>query len=292
MTATAPAATRFTDHFATLAPRYDLLLCDIWGVVHNGVTAFAPACEALVRFRDQGDRAVVLVTNAPRPHDSVKRQLDQLGVPEAAYDAIVTSGDITRDAIAARPGQAVFHLGPERDRPVFKGFDIRYAPAGQADYVVCTGLFDDTTETPDDYRETLETMRARGLTMVCANPDKVVARGDDLVYCAGALADLYREMGGEVRDAGKPHRPIYDAAFAKAAAQSGRQTPPERILAIGDSVRTDLSGAHALGLDCLFIASGIHAEEIAGNGDAGVALARTFAEAGMTPQATMHALAW
>jgi HAD superfamily hydrolase (TIGR01459 family) len=282
----------FIQHFSTLAPEYDVLLCDVWGVVHNGVAAFAQACDALVRFRAGGGTAV-LVTNAPRPGESVQRILDRLGVPREAYDGITSSGDVTRSIVASRRGKRVFHLGPQRDLPIFTGLDVTFAPLGEADYVVCSGLFDDTTETPESYRGMLATMRERALFMVCANPDIVVERGETLVYCAGALADLYGTLGGEVLYCGKPHAPIYQAALAKAAAVRGRAIPLGRVLAIGDSVRTDLTGAVAFGLDCLFVTAGIHAEEL-GHREAPdlKTLDNIFAAAGVAPKAVARRLMW
>src|SRR5215831_9211700 len=212
----------FTRHFATLAGDYDVVLCDVWGVVHNGVAAAAEAGDALTRFRERGG-TVVLITNAPRPGEKVARlTLDRLGVPRAAYDGIVSSGDVTRALIAARAGARVFHIGPERDLPLFEGLDAPLAALEHADYAVCTGLNDDTVETPHDYRDLIARMRARSLPMICANPDVVVERGDKLVYCAGAIADPYAAAGGEVIYAGKPYRPIYEQALALAdAALSG-----------------------------------------------------------------------
>jgi len=279
-------------HFSTLAPDYDVLLCDVWGVVHNGVAAFPHACDALMRARARG-AAVVFITNAPRPSNVVVRQLEKLHVPRETYDAVVSSGDVTRSVIEARRGQSLFHLGPTRDRAIFTGLDVRLAPLQGADYVVCSGLDDDDLTTPDDYRATLETMLARKLFMVCGNPDVVVERGDRLVYCAGALADLYATMGGEVLYAGKPYRPIYDMALAKAQAAAGRKVTPSRVLAVGDSVRTDLKGAHAMGVDFLFVTSGIHAEELGGRERPdSKALKATFTAAGEMPKAVMRELTW
>jgi HAD superfamily hydrolase (TIGR01459 family) len=279
------------DHFETLAPAYDVLLCDVWGVLHNGVAAFPEACDALARARAKGC-AVVLVTNAPRPSAVVMRQLEKLRVPSETYDAIVSSGDVTREVIAARHGQSLHHLGPERDRSIFSGLEVRFAPPESADYVVCTGLDHDETETPEDYRARLQAMRDRALFMVCGNPDVVVERGTELVYCAGALADLYAAMGGEVLYAGKPYRPIYDLALQKAAA-AGRPPAPGRVLAIGDSLRTDLKGAHAMGIDFLFVTSGIHAGELgARDRPDPAALSGALAAAGGTPQAVMPRLVW
>jgi HAD superfamily hydrolase (TIGR01459 family) len=282
----------FTTHFSTLAGAYDVVLCDVWGVVHNSVVAFTDACIALTRFRRQGG-TVVLITNAPRPAEVVRALLDGLDVPREAYDAIVTSGDVTRAIIAARAGQSAFHVGPERDVPIFEGLDAPLAPVESADYVVCSGLFDDTTESPQDYAALIATMRERGLPMVCANPDIVVERGHQLVYCAGAIADLYAAAGGSVLYAGKPYRPIYEQALAIARSARGRETAPERLLAIGDSVRTDLKGAAAFGIDCLFVAAGIHAEELGGRDQPNAAaLGDIFAAAGLAPKAVMQRLVW
>jgi HAD superfamily hydrolase (TIGR01459 family) len=283
----------FTRHFAPLAAGYDAVLSDVWGVVHNGVAAAPEACDALTRYRERGG-TVVLITNAPRPGDVVARStLDRLGVPRTAYDGIVSSGDVTHALIAARGSERVFHVGPPRDRPIFEGLDARLVPLESADYVVCSGLTDDTIETPQDYSELITRMRMRGLMMICANPDVVVERGDALVYCAGAIADLYAAAGGEVIYAGKPYLPIYQQALAIAETARGRTTERDRVLAIGDSVRTDLKGAAAFGVDCLFLTAGIHAEELGGRDtpDAGT-LADLFAAAGVVPKAVMHRLTW
>jgi HAD superfamily hydrolase (TIGR01459 family) len=280
-------------HFEPFAAGYDVVLSDVWGVVHNGVAATPEACDALARFRAMGG-TVVLITNAPRPGEVVARfTLDRLGVPRAAYDGIVSSGDVTHALIAARAGDRVLHIGPERDLPIFAGLDAPIAPLEDADYAVCSGLADDTVETPQDYHDLIERMRARALPMICANPDVVVERGDKLVYCAGAIADLYAAIGGEVIYAGKPYRPIYDQAMAIARAARGTPVEHQRVLAIGDSVRTDLKGAAAFDLDCLFLTAGIHAEELGGRDNPDTAaLAGMFAEADVVPKAVMRRLAW
>ena len=216
--------TPFIENFEPLAHDYDVLLCDVWGVIHNGVAAFPAACDALLRFRDRGGTAI-LITNAPRSGEAVARILDRLGVSRDAYAAITSSGDVTRGIVSSRLPQAVFHLGPERDLSIFAGLDVTFAKLETADYVVCSGLFDDTTETPESYRDMLTAMRERSLFMVCANPDVVVERGDTLVYCAGALADAYKALGGEVLYCGKPHAPIYEVALEKAAALRGGIAP-------------------------------------------------------------------
>ncbi len=280
------------ERFAPLARDYDVLLCDVWGVVHNGVAAFAQACDALERFRAKGG-TVILITNAPRPGAAVQRLLDRLGVPRDAYDAIMTSGDVTRGVVEARPSKRVFHLGPQRDLSIFAGLDIVFAPAETADYTVCSGLFDDTRETPEDYHELFAAMRARSLFMVCANPDIVVERGDELIYCAGALADGYAALGGEVLYCGKPHAPIYTAALGKAAVLRGVDPELRRVLAIGDSIRTDLKGAASFGLDCLFVISGIHAEDFGGRDALDLSgLDAMLVGAGVMPRAATRRLAW
>lgn len=276
----------FLDRCGPLLANYDLLLCDVWGVIHNGVESFPAACDALKRARDNG-ATVLLISNSPRPADAVFPQLDGLKVPRGSYDGMVTSGDVTRAVIAERPGQSVFHLGPPRDLPIFAGLDVKLVDVESADYVVCSGLFDDTTETPEHYRGLLDRMRARGLFMLCANPDVVVERGADLIYCAGAIADLYQSMGGEVLYAGKPYAPIYERALAQASSLRGAKVPFDRVLAIGDSVRTDLTGAASLGVDFLFLTSGIHSGEIG----ADAPLAQFFEQAGM-PKAAMRRLVW
>jgi HAD superfamily hydrolase (TIGR01459 family) len=254
---------KFVEGLRDLVSGVDVLLSDIWGVVHNGLAAFPEACEALQNFRKAGG-TVILITNAPRPADSVQRQLRKLHVADETYDAIVSSGDLTRNFVAGHPGQKMFWIGPERDGSIYHGFDVVLAPLEQADYIVCTGLFDDETESAENYRAMLLNARERKLPLVCANPDIVVERGDRLIYCAGAIAELYLELGGEVIFYGKPHRPIYERAMVLAAERRGKAVPLSRVLAIGDSVRTDLAGAHGFGIDCLFVTRGIHSEEFEG----------------------------
>jgi HAD superfamily hydrolase (TIGR01459 family) len=254
---------RFVERLRDLIDGVDVVLSDIWGVVHNGLEAFPEACEALHNYRNRGG-TVILITNAPRPADSVQRQLRKLGVADETYDAIVSSGDLTRLYVAAHPGRKLFWLGPERDRSIHRGLDPLLAPLKKADYIVCTGLLDDETETAEDYRPMMLDARERQLTLICANPDIVVERGDRLIYCAGAIAELYRELGGEVIFYGKPHRPIYQRAIELAAERQGHAVALSRVLAIGDSVRTDLAGAHGFGIDCLFVTRGIHAEDFEG----------------------------
>jgi HAD superfamily hydrolase (TIGR01459 family) len=268
-------------HLADLAPGYDVILSDVWGVVHNGLEATPEACDALAAFRKKGGQ-VVLITNAPRPREEVAKQIAHFGVPRDTYDAIASSGDVTRSVIQSRPGQSLYHLGPARDKPIFTGLDVTFAPLESADYVVCSGLENDDHETAEDYRPRLEQMLARKLFMVCGNPDVVVERGPRLVYCAGAIADLYKAMGGDVLYAGKPYRPIYDLALSLAK----EKTPLNRVLAIGDSLRTDLAGANSVGVDFVFLTAGIHAADF----DDDAAMHKAFGE--KIPTAVMQKLKW
>jgi len=244
---------------AEISDDYAAILCDVWGVVHNGISAFAAAARALERARSRGI-AVILVTNAPRPHQIVEAQLAGLGVPAAAFDRIVSSGDVTRELIAGGP-RRIFHLGPERDMPIFEGLDVELVEEFEASVVVCTGLFDDETETPDDYAGLLRRLRARNLPLVCANPDIVVERGDRLVWCGGALARDYGILGGRVLIAGKPHAPIYAAALKAAGEVLGREVGRSETLAIGDGMLTDIKGAADAGVAVLYVSGGIHAAE-------------------------------
>ncbi|MUO81583.1 TIGR01459 family HAD-type hydrolase [Agrobacterium vitis] len=243
---------------------YDVILSDVWGVLHNGIDAFPAAGEALSQARANGV-SVVLITNASRPSDRVKIMLDQIGVPETAYDAIVSSGDVTRKLIEKAPRRA-FLIGQSQDLSLFQGLDVELVPADEADAIICTGLFNDEEEQPEEYRGMLEGLNQRGLPMIVANPDLIVERGHRLVPCAGALAAIYAEMGGETRYAGKPHNPIYEAALAKAQEIRGTAIDRSRIIAIGDGMPTDVRGALSFGLDLLYVSGGIHAAEYTTNG--------------------------
>jgi len=277
---------------ASLIGGYDLIISDVWGVLHNGLAAHSGACDALTKARAAGV-PVVLLSNAPRPGDNVIRQLDGLKVPRSAYDAIVTSGDIARAELLERDTQTFCHIGLKRDHVLFEGQMHRLVPEDKADFVICTGLFDDETETPDDYTETLERLRARNLFFLCANPDKVVEVGPRIAYCAGALADVYQAMGGEVLYAGKPFKPAYERALAKGQIVLGRKPEARRILAIGDAMRTDIAGAVGMGYDCILLAEGIHAAELLHGGQIDEAgLGNLIAATGQRPFGVMPRLFW
>lgn len=239
-----------------LSDRYPVWLCDVWGVVHDGVANFPEACDALGRHRGRGG-IVILLTNAPRPREDVVRQLTGLGVGEDRYDRVVTSGDVTRALVGRHAGSSVYHLGPHRDLGLLRGLTVTMTGLDEADAVVCTGLFDDTVETPDDYAPLLARMRERELEMICANPDKQVRRGNTLVFCAGAIAERYEAMGGRVAMAGKPFAPMYELARDEAARCLGYAPEKSQMLAIGDGPETDIAGAAAFGIDAVLIAHGV-----------------------------------
>lgn len=246
-----------------LALDYDLLLCDIWGVVHNGVAAYQPACEALKRFRAQG-KIVFLLSNAPRPSTRVPEQLTALGVdPDQICDAIVTSGDVAQNLMREKKfGTKSYHIGPDRDLPLYDGHDTsRETDPATADFVLCSGLYDDTSETPEDYRELLQNIKAHALPMLCANPDRVVQRGENRIYCAGAIAQAYQALGGEVIYTGKPHQVIYKRALEMAQNLTGKNSARLRCLGIGDGPNTDILGANRAGIDVIFVTGGICADQ-------------------------------
>ncbi len=284
-------ALRFADNLRDLTKDVDVILSDVWGVIHDGVKGFPPACQALQSFREQGG-TVIMITNAPRPADSVQRQLRKMEISDETYDAIVSSGDLTRNYVASHLGQSFLMIGPERDNPMLRGLDVKLTTLEQADTIICTGPFNDEVETEEDYRSMMEEALKRNLTFICANPDIVVERGHRLITCAGAIAELYRSLGGDVIFYGKPHQPIYDRALELAAAKRGKTRPLNRVLAIGDSVRTDLTGANRMGLDCLFLTRGIHAVEFEGLDIADrFSVQRVFGEV-KPPLALMQDLKW
>ncbi|MES2665817.1 MAG: TIGR01459 family HAD-type hydrolase [Pseudomonadota bacterium] len=256
---------------AQISGRYDALFCDLWGCLHNGETAFPAAVAALQAFRATGGK-VVLLTNSPRPQSSVVKQLDAIGVPHDAYDMIVSSGDAAQYAlITGAAGRLVYHIGPDRDGSFFSDFSddlkdilatqppILRVPLAQADGIVCTGLVDDRTETPDDYRAVLLHAKNNGLKMLCANPDIIVDVGHQRVFCAGAIAQAYDQMGGQSLYFGKPHPPIYDLARRRLAAMTGQADL--QILCIGDGIATDVQGAVGEGLDVVFVTGGLAADQ-------------------------------
>lgn len=284
-----PILTRARD----LLPRYDVLLCDVWGVVHDGNRAFAAAGEALANFRDQGG-TVILLTNAPQPAERVAEILDDKAVDRGAWDAIVSSGDVALDHVRRQGYRRIYHIGPvPRSRPLMSKLPGLTGVLDAADAIVCSGLVDDSRETAEDYRRMMEQALGLGLPLVCANPDLVVDVGGRLLPCAGAIGALYEAMGGAVYWAGKPHAPVYEGALQRAAGLLGRDVAKSRVLAVGDALRTDLAGAANCGFDALFIASGIHRHEtMVGNAIVPAQLASLFDRSAPPAIAAMSALAW
>jgi HAD superfamily hydrolase (TIGR01459 family) len=267
---------------------YPVWFCDIWGVLHNGVAPFPATVETLKRHRAGGGK-VILVTNSPRSHLGVERQLLEIGVDPASHDRIVTSGDVTQALMISHGGGKVFHLGPARDHSIYAGTGVAQVPLDDAKAVLCTGLFDDVNDRLEDYDALLAGMKQRGLVMICANPDKIVKKGERILYCAGKLAELYAARGGSVLMAGKPFPPIYDLAFAEARRLAGRPVDRAAVLAIGDGPETDIRGAADYGIDAVLVADGIT--------DAGQGLAAAEAEVRRAVPtarivATVHNLAW
>ena len=280
-------------HLRDLASSYDVIFSDIWGVVHNGIAAYAEACAALAQFREQGGK-VVLISNAPRPYWSVMEQLDRLGAPRTTYDGVVASGDVTHELALQQPVARCYHIGAAHDEHLFRDLPVARTGMEEASFIICSGLRNDESETAEDYRAELEALAKRNLPMICANTDLVVERGTKLIACAGALAVVYESLGGTIMQAGKPYTRIYEKTLAKAESLLGRQADKTRILAIGDAIRTDVVGARGFGVDCLFLTAGIHSYEIhnsAGQID-GTKLSAFMAASDAQPTAVMRNLVW
>ncbi len=291
-----PAMTQMIAALSEISARYRVVFCDLWGCLHNGKTAFPAAVAALQAFRAQGG-TVVLMTNAPRPFGSVAAQMERIGAPRDCYDIIVSSGDAAQHAlVTGAVGFRVHFIGAEKDMPFFTDLSpelqaiaskhpkIEFVPLAEAEGIVCTGLRDDLTETPEDYKAELLLGKTRGLTMLCANPDIVVDMGDKRVYCAGALAEAYQERGGEALYFGKPHPPIYDLARRKLTETLG-EIGHDEILCIGDGPWTDVLGGQNEGLDTLFVTGGIVADRFgpdSANPDKGL-LESWLEEEGLSP---------
>lgn len=287
------SSVRLLHGLGDLAANYDVLLCDIWGVIHDGVTADQIACAALARWvATRGP--VVLISNSPRPAPEVVAQLDDLNVPRSAWSDIVTSGDATRALLAARAPGPAFLIGPDRDAPLYSGLGLDFSHLEDAAFIACTGPNNDEVETPEDYRAILARAAERGLEMICANPDIVVQRGDRLIYCGGALAQLYETLGGTAIMAGKPHAPIYERVLGRARALTAAPLAMARVLAIGDGLATDIAGANRAGLDVLFIAKGVHGGTgLFDNGGLNApAVARLLTDEGLRADFALSSLSW
>lgn len=272
----------------TIITHYDAVLCDVWGVVHNGMQTFESALKALRKIRKMG-KPVIFLTNSPRLKENVATQLQEMKVGTDCYDAIITSGDVTRDLIRAVPHD-IFFIGPRRDLVLFEGLACNFVEERAASSVVCSGFFEDFRSTTQDYEEILRRIKERNLPFICANPDITVHYGNQEFLCAGALARLYCQLGGEVRIAGKPHTPIYECALEKLKEICGT-VDKSRVLAIGDGLLTDVKGAIHFGIDVLYIVSGIHRHDYMQNDVLDKdALHAFFKRYGYWPQAIMWVL--
>ena len=279
---------------SAIAARYDALLCDVWGVLHNGREAYPGVADALGRFRAGGGR-VLLLSNAPRPSTTLPEMFERMGIPHDVYDGILTSGDATRTYLGSRTlGDACYYIGPDRDLALFDGTGVERVDEAQAAFILVTGPFNDEIEGPEDYRRQFENLVARRLPLVCANPDIIVERGSKHIYCAGALAALYEELGGEVVYFGKPHRPIYEAARRRLADIAGGPVADARILAVGDGPLTDMLGAGDAGIDALFVTGGIAAADCgpAPESPDEARVEAVLARAGVRAVAAMPRLVW
>lgn len=249
-----------------IIPHYKAVFCDVWGVVHNGVNVFNGVDNAFHALKIAGIK-VILLTNAPRPSYEVKHQLKTLGLPDDCYDDVVTSGDVTHALIEQQRDKKIFFLGPERDLPLMKGKEaLLTSDFSNAEAVLCTGLFDDVSETPDHYNDMLSEIAKRGMPFICANPDVIVRRGDDIIYCAGALGQRLKTFGGDVYFAGKPYPSIYREAKKRLRDFTSEDVENSNILCIGDGLPTDIKGAIDNDFPCLFIFGGIHEDELMADG--------------------------
>jgi HAD superfamily hydrolase (TIGR01459 family) len=272
-----------------ITSRYHAIFCDVWGVVHNGVSPFQHSIDALIAARQTGLK-VVLVTNAPRPFKSVVDQLVEIGVDLTCYDAIVTSGDVTRGLIE-KAAPKILHIGSLKEAVLFDGLKVDLVDEADAQTIVVTGLNNDDIETPDDYADILERLKARNIPMICANPDIMVERGDRMIWCGGAIAQEYANIGGGVSMAGKPHRHIYEAAHKMGNALTGKTLQKSDVLAIGDGLFTDIKGATDYGVDALYIAAGVHVHEYSNHGEIDSAAMQAFVSRnGFAPVASMARL--
>ncbi len=253
------------DKAGPLLASYDVLFCDVWGVIHDGATAFEEAGEALARFR-KGGGTVILVSNAPVPNQAVAGVLAEKRVRRDAWDAIVSSGDLTLAHVAEKRYRKTYRIGPARDSGLFRLLPGQATDLEEAQAIICTGLINDGTETAAHYAPILHRALALKLPLVCANPDLVVDVAGTRYLCAGSIAEVYEKLGGLVHWAGKPHAPAYDTALATASRLREETVSRSRILAIGDAVRTDIEGAHRAGIASVFIAAGIHKREVTRDG--------------------------
>ena len=270
---------RRIDSVREVAAQYEAVLCDVWGVLHDGHHLYPGVADLLLELRADGT-IVLLLTNSPQPWSAIPDGLRRMGLPDEAWNAIVTSGDLTRVELARRSPGPVHRLGREVDGPLWEGLGLEFTGLSKARFVAIAGLRG-PHESPADYVPELRAARARDLTLVCANPDLAVPAGDELVWCPGAVAREYALLGGRVVLTGKPHAPIYERARAEIERVAHRPVAWKQILAIGDGITTDIVGANRMGLDSVFVASGINGHALLRDGAVDVdAAQRALAESG------------
>jgi len=241
--------------------KYKVILCDVWGVLHNGKDLFENAVESLLKYSKSGGY-IVLITNAPRPSIDVIKQLNQMGLNKNCYNLIVSSGDVTRFWLQSLNKTLLYHLGPERDKSIFLDLDINFSNSKNCQSVLCTGLYNDETDVLDDYNDLLNLFLSKKIVMHCTNPDLTVIRGDKTILCAGSLAEYYANKGGQVKYFGKPFEYIYEFAIKEVNKNNNFKVKKSEILAIGDGLKTDILGAGNFGIDSFFIINGVHKNEL------------------------------
>ena len=241
--------------------KYKVILCDVWGVLHNGKDLFENAVESLLKYSKSGGY-IVLITNAPRPSIDVIKQLNQMGLNKNCYNLIVSSGDVTRFWLQSLNKTSLYHLGPERDKSIFLDLDINLSNSKNCQSVLCTGLYNDETDILDDYNDLMNLFLSKKIVMHCANPDLTVIRGDKTILCAGSLAEYYANKGGQVKYFGKPFEYIYEFAIKEVNKNNNFKVKKSEILAIGDGLKTDILGAGNFGIDSFFIINGVHKNEL------------------------------
>ncbi|MBT4204316.1 TIGR01459 family HAD-type hydrolase [Hyphomicrobiales bacterium] len=241
--------------------KYKVILCDVWGVLHNGKDLFENAVESLLKYSKSGGY-IVLITNAPRPSIDVIKQLNQMGLNKNCYNLIVSSGDVTRFWLQSLNKTSLYHLGPERDKSIFLDLDINFSNSKNCQSVLCTGLYNDETDVLDDYNDLMNLFLSKKIVMHCANPDLTVIRGDKTILCAGSLAEYYANKGGQVKYFGKPFEYIYEFAIKEVNKNNNFKVKKSEILAIGDGLKTDILGAGNFGIDSFFIINGVHKNEL------------------------------
>jgi len=243
--------------FQNIVDKYDLYFVDLWGVIHNGIKLFSNAIEVLKNLKIH-NKKVILISNAPRTHETVKKFLKNLNFDLKLIDSLVTSGDVTKKYIQDNQDKKFCHLGPPKDNDLFQGIANLVDQKDVFDEIICTGLIDEIGQNISDYQRLFENWIGNKKIFICANPDEVVSRGDKIEFCAGALAKYYKKLGGKVKYFGKPYEAIYDFAYKQSQSQFDIVINKNKILAVGDNLKTDINGAQNFGIHSILILNGIY----------------------------------